>query len=93
MTDTEELDDLIRHARQLGAMIFVTYEPNDEGRKLYQTVRVENMPRVGPHPMSPISAAEALRRVNREVERQQYERRREAQARLMRLRRLNQTQV
>lgn len=67
MTDTYELDRLVQQARALGATVVVTYELNDEGRRLYESVTVRNLRGIGPYPMSPLSAAETLRRANHEA--------------------------
>lgn len=67
MTNTQELDDLIIQARSLGAIVTITYDANalaTEGRQVHRSIQVSNYPGVGPCPMSPISAAEALREAN-----------------------------
>lgn len=68
MTDTYELDELITRARTLGAAVTVEYDADilaKEGRRIHQTIQVSGLAGVGPYPMSPISAAETLRRANR----------------------------
>jgi hypothetical protein len=67
MTDTNELNDLIAGARARGATVIVEYDAEllaSEGRRVHQTIRVSGLEGVGPYPMSPISAAETLRRAN-----------------------------
>lgn len=67
MTDTYELDSLIIRARSLGATVVIEYDAGalaKEGRQIYQTIQVSGLAGVGPYPMSPISAAETLRRAN-----------------------------
>jgi hypothetical protein len=67
MTDTQELDDLISTARYQGATVIVEYDAQakaEEGRRVYETIQVSGLEGIGPHPMSPISAAEALRSAN-----------------------------
>lgn len=63
MTNTGELDTLIDRARALGAVVFVKWDMNAwraERRRIYHTIQVANTD-MGPHPMAPIAAAEALR--------------------------------
>jgi hypothetical protein len=65
MTDTQELDDLITSARARGAIVTVVYDADvfvAEGRRIHESIQVTGLPGVGPYPMSPISAAETLRR-------------------------------
>lgn len=66
MTTNDEVLDLCKKARQAGAHVTLTYEggasPDDPGA-IVETVTVRSeIPRLGgPHPMSPIAAAEHLR--------------------------------
>lgn len=65
MTDTKELNTLINQAEALGAVVTVTYDQDaliDEGRHIHETIQVTGLAGIGPYPMSPIAAAESLRR-------------------------------
>lgn len=64
-TDTRELELLIRRVKDKGGVVTVTYEANDEGRTLFDTIQITGMKGIGPYPMTPIAAAEAMRRVVR----------------------------
>lgn len=64
MTSTQELNSLIEKARAAGATVNVTHDAaakSEEGRDIIETVQVIGLRGCGPHPMSPISAAERLR--------------------------------
>lgn len=67
MTDTQELNDLITSARARGAVVIVKYDDDllaKEGRLVHESIQVSGLAGVGPYPMSPLSAAETLRRAN-----------------------------
>lgn len=59
MTDTKELSSLIECIRSMGANVDVQYDV--EG--YIDTVQISGVKGVGPYPMSPIAAAECMRRV------------------------------
>jgi hypothetical protein len=63
MTDNAELLNLIEGLRLRGAEITVTMdeEAKAEGRELVATVTVSGVRGIGPYPMAPIAAAEAMR--------------------------------
>ena len=64
MTSQKELRDLIARAEAKGAVVTVQIdelELSAEGREIITQVHVLGIKGVGPHPMSPISAAERLR--------------------------------
>lgn len=64
MTSEQELLELIEFARLKGAVVETQHDVRawaEEGRVLIGTVSVVGLPGVGPHPMSGLSAAEALR--------------------------------
>lgn len=65
MVDNHELVTLIHRAREAGAIVHVDYDYaafKEEGRRLVSRVQVHGARGVGPFPMAPIAAAEALRR-------------------------------
>lgn len=65
MTSDKELLELIAFARLQGAVVDIQHDARaweEEGRVLIGTVRVFGLPGIGPHPMTVLSAAEALRR-------------------------------
>ena len=65
MTSENELLEVIEFARLRGAVVESEHDVRaweDEGRVLIGTVRVAGLPGIGPHPMSALSATEALRR-------------------------------
>lgn len=62
-TDNQELELLIRLIEDKGGIVTVTYEPNDEGRKLFGTIQISGIKGIGPYPMAPIAAAERMRAV------------------------------
>jgi hypothetical protein len=64
MTDTQELNALIQKARELGAIVGVTYDVaawKEEGRVIHESIQVLGLDGIGPFPMGPITAAELLR--------------------------------
>jgi hypothetical protein len=64
MTSQIELRDLIARAKAKGAVVTVQMDQSameSEGREIYLQVQVLGLKGIGPHPMSPISAAERLR--------------------------------
>lgn len=63
MIDQQQIKAIIRKARQHGATVTVTYDEDarrEEGREIIESVAVANLPGVGPHPMGPIGAYEAI---------------------------------
>lgn len=66
MTDTPELLTLISKVKSLGGKVTVEWDTatkEREGRDIISTVQIQNVPGCGPHPMSPISAAERMREI------------------------------
>ena len=66
MTDTPQLLALISKVKSLGGKVTVEWDATAkerEGRDIISTVQIQNMPGCGPHPMSPISAAERMREI------------------------------
>jgi hypothetical protein len=64
MTDTKELLALIARAEAKGAVVTIQYDEAAlelEGRAIITQVQVVGLKGIGPHPMSPIGAAERLR--------------------------------
>lgn len=64
MTDEKELRQLIQDIRDRGAIVTVTLDEAarlQEGRELIDSVQIEGVKGIGPHPMSPVAAAEAMR--------------------------------
>ncbi len=68
MTDTAELNDLVSQARYHGAQVTVTYDGHAflaEGRKVHSAIRIaDRWQGIGSGEMSPLNAAEVLRRAN-----------------------------
>lgn len=58
MTDEKELSELIDKTRARGAKVFVTRC----AQGYIETVQVIGARHIGPYPMGPIAAAEAMRR-------------------------------
>lgn len=70
MTDDKEIEALVAKARAMGATVTILRQLEREagrltGRNPIQTVQVAGLKGVGPYPMSPIAAAERLRKATR----------------------------
>ncbi|EML1601405.1 MULTISPECIES: hypothetical protein [Burkholderia] len=69
MTSEKELYELIERAQSVGAIVTVTHDGNKDARDprgFIQSIQVSNLDGIGPHPMSPLHAAERLREALRE---------------------------
>lgn len=64
MTSNEELQKLVKRAREAGATVIVTHDAKalaEEGRQIISSVKVIGMKGCGPYPMPALAAAERLR--------------------------------
>lgn len=60
MTDIKELEALIAKMIAKGARATINYNQS-EGRNAVASVQIHDAKGIGPHPMAPIAAAEAMR--------------------------------
>ncbi len=62
MTNTKELESLIKQMRDKGKLVLVNYKLTDDGRTIHDKITILNTQGIGNNPMSPIYAAETMRR-------------------------------
>jgi hypothetical protein len=61
MITTDELVDLVELAELLGARIRIEWKRSPGGAMVPDRITVRHLPGIGPFPMPPIAAAEAIR--------------------------------